>query len=228
MEYEFSRTKSLIGTEACNKLKQAKVAVFGLGGVGGFVVEALARAGIYNIDIIDNDDISITNINRQIYALHSNLGMAKTDVAMSRLLDINPQINVKCFKTFYNKENSNEFDFSKYDYIVDAIDTVSSKLELIMNAKKVNTPIISCMGTGNKLKPELFEISDIYKTSVCPLARTMRTKLKSLGIKNLKVLYSKEVPIKNKGQRIPSSISFVPPVAGLLIAGEVIKDLIKD
>ena len=228
MDNLFSRTETLIGKEAIKKLTQAKVIVFGLGGVGGYTVEALARAGVGSIDLVDNDEINITNINRQIYALHSTIGSAKVDLAHKRIRDINPDINSNIYKKFFSSENSNEFNFSQYDYIIDAIDTVNSKIELIIKAKEANTPIISCLGTGNKLKPELFEISDIYKTSVCPLARSLRYELKKRGIKNLKVLYSKETPIKAKGQRIPASISFVPPVAGLLIAGAVIKDIIGD
>ena len=227
MDNMLSRTKSLIGSEACEKLAKSKIIVFGLGGVGGYTVEALARAGVEEIDIVDNDDINVTNINRQIYALQSTIGMSKVNVAHQRITDINPNIKSTCYKTFFSKENSNNFDFSKYDYIIDAIDTISSKIELILKAKQAKIPIISCLGTGNKLNPELFEISDIYKTSVCPLARKLRTELKKEGIKSLKVLYSKELPKKTKGQKIPASISFVPPVAGLLIAGAVIKDLIN-
>ena len=227
MENQFSRTEMLIGEKALKLFANSKVAVFGVGGVGGYVVEALARAGIGHLDLIDNDDINITNINRQIIALHSTIGKSKVEVAKERLLDINPNIEITMHKIFFSPENSNNFDFSKYDYIVDAIDSVTGKIELILKAKEKNTPIISCLGTGNKLQPELFEITDIYKTSVCPLAKVMRTELKKRNIKSLKVLYSKEIPIKTKGQRIPASISFVPPVAGLLIAGEVLRNLLK-
>lgn len=227
MENQFTRTKQLIGEKAIEQLKQARVAVFGLGGVGSYAVEALCRAGIENIDLIDNDNINITNINRQIYALHSTLNEAKVDVAKKRVLDINPNANVKTYKLFFSKETSSLIDFTQYDYVIDAIDTVSAKIELVLKSKSAQVPIIASMGTGNKLHPELFEITDIYKTSVCPLAKVMRTELKKHNIKNLKVLYSKELPIKQQGQRIPASISFTPSIAGLLIAGEVIRDLIK-
>ena len=227
MDNQFTRTETLIGTEALEKLKNFRVAIFGLGGVGGYVVEALARAGVGSLDLIDNDDINITNINRQIYALNSTIGKSKVELAKIRILDINPNAKVEGYKKFFSPDTSAEFNFSKYDYVVDAIDSVTGKIELVLKSQEANVPIISCMGTGNKLNPELFEISDIYKTSVCPLAKIMRTELKKRKIKKLKVLYSKEVPIKQEGQRIPASISFVPPVAGLIIAGEVVKDLIK-
>ena len=225
MENQFSRTETLIGAESLKKLSNSRVAVFGIGGVGGYVVEALARAGVGALDLVDNDDVNITNINRQIIALHSTIGKSKVEVAKARVLDINPMANVRTHKTFFTPETSNEFDFSRYDYVVDAIDSVTGKIELVLKAQEVNTPIISCLGTGNKLHPEMFEISDIYKTSVCPLAKVMRTELKKRGVKKLKVLYSKEPPIKHEGQRIPASISFTPPVAGLIIAGEVVRDL---
>ena len=225
MENQFSRTETLIGTEALKKLANSRVAVFGIGGVGGYVVEALARAGVGALDLIDNDEVNITNINRQIIALHSTIGKSKVEVAKERVLDINPGVNVRTYKTFFTPETSAEFDFSQYDYVVDAIDSVTGKIELVLKAQMVNTPIISCLGTGNKLHPEMFEIADIYKTSVCPLAKVMRTELKKRGVKKLKVIYSKETPIKQEGQRIPASISFTPPVAGLIIAGEVIRDL---
>lgn len=227
MENQFSRTETLIGKDALDKLINSRVAVFGVGGVGGYVVEALARAGIGNLDLVDSDDVSITNINRQIIALHSTIGKSKVEVMKERILDINPSVNISVYKEFFTSENSKEFDFSKYDYVVDAIDMVSSKIELVMKCNEAKVPIISSMGTGNKLYPEMFEIADIYKTSVCPLAKVMRTELKKRGVKKLKVLYSKENPIKEKGQRVPASISFVPPVAGLVIAGEIVRDLIK-
>ena len=227
MENQFSRTETLIGKEALEKLINSRVAVFGVGGVGGYVVEALVRAGIGNLDLIDSDDVNITNINRQIIALHSTIGKSKVEVMRERALDINPDANVIVYKEFFTSENSKEFDFSKYDYVVDPIDTVSSKIELVMKSNEAKVPIISSMGTGIKLYPEMFEVADIYKTSVCPLAKVMRTELKKRGIKKLKVLYSKENPIKEKGQRIPASISFTPSVAGLIIAGEVVRDLIK-
>lgn len=227
MENQLSRTETLIGHNALEKLSKSRVAVFGIGGVGGYVVEALARAGVGTIDLIDNDDINITNINRQIIALHSTIGKSKVEIAKERILDINPNIKVHTYKVFFTPENSEDFDFTKFDYIVDAIDSVTGKIELVLKANENNVPIIASMGTGNKLHPEMFEISDIYKTSVCPLAKVMRTELKKRNIKKLKVVYSKEIPIKQNGQRIPASISFVPPVAGLIIAGEVIKDLIQ-
>ena len=226
MDNQFSRTETLIGKDALKKLASSRVAVFGIGGVGGYVVEALARAGIGSLDLIDNDEVNVTNINRQIIALHSTIGKAKVDVAKERVLDINPEVNVRVYKTFFTPETSSEFDFSQYDYIVDAIDSVTGKIELVLKSQEANVPIISCLGTGNKLHPEMFEITDIYKTSVCPLAKVMRTELKKHGVKKLKVLYSKEIPIKQERQRIPASISFTPPVAGLIIAGEVVRDLI--
>ena len=227
MENQFSRTEKLIGNANLEKLKNARVAVFGIGGVGGYVVEALARAGVYNIDIIDNDTVSVTNINRQIIATHSSIGKQKTEVMKARVLDINPNANVNVFNTFFMPENSSQFDFSIYDYIIDAVDTVTAKIELVTKANDSNVPIISSMGTGNKLDPTAFLVSDIYKTSVCPLAKVMRYELKKRGIKKLKVVYSNEQPIKNKSDRTPASISFVPPTAGLIIASEVIKDILK-
>ncbi len=227
MENQFSRTENLIGNANLEKLKNARVAVFGIGGVGGYVVEALARAGVYNIDIIDNDTVSVTNINRQIIATHSSIGNQKTEVMKARVLDINPNANVNVFNTFFMPENSSQFDFSIYDYIIDAVDTVTAKIELVTKANDSNVPIISSMGTGNKLDPTAFLVSDIYKTSVCPLAKVMRYELKKRGIKKLKVVYSKEQPIKNNSDRTPASISFVPPTAGLIIASEVIKDILN-
>ena len=230
MENQFSRTELIIGKEKVEILKKAKVAVFGIGGVGSYVVEGLARAGISNFILVDNDEVSISNINRQIIALHSTVGKAKVEVAKSRILEINPDANVKVYQEFFMPDTKGIVDES-IDYIVDSIDTVTAKLELIERANKLNIPIISCMGTGNKLDPTRFEITDINKTSVCPLAKVMRKELKQRGIKKLKVLYSKEEPIKvevSEGEkRTPGSISFVPSVAGLIIAGEVIKDLIK-
>lgn len=225
MQEQFLRTSMLIGEDRVDMLSHKRVAVFGVGGVGGYAVEALARSGIGTLDLIDNDTVNLTNINRQIIALHSTLGKYKVDVARDRILDINPNAKVNVIKTFYTPET--EIDFTQYNYIVDAIDTVSSKIELIMQAQKLGIPIISSMGAGNKLSPEKFEIADIYKTSVCPLAKVMRQELKKRGVKKLKVVYSQEPPIKHKGQRLPASIAFVPSVAGLIIASEVIKDLIK-
>ena len=230
MNNQFLREQVLIGNDALELLKKSHVAVFGIGGVGSYVAEALVRAGVGSLDFIDKDVVDITNINRQIIALHSTIGKSKTEIMRSRALDINPEAKIETFNVFYSPDTADSFDFSKYDYIVDAIDTVTGKLELVINAKKAGTPIISSMGTGNKLDPTLFEVADIYSTSVCPLARIMRKELKSRGVKDLKVVYSKEAPnrFENEGidPRTPSSISFVPSVAGLIIAGEVIKDII--
>ena len=229
----FSRTEMLLGKENLEKLKNKKVIVFGIGGVGGYVCESLARTGVGKIDLVDNDTISESNINRQIIALHSTVGRYKTEVMKERMLDINPNIEVNIFNTFYTPETSNQFDFSNYDYVVDAIDTVSGKIELVLQAEKCDTPIIASMGTGNKLNPCDFKVADIYKTSVCPLARVMRTELKKRGVEKLKVVYSEETPIshtnhaKENGRYIPASCAFTPSVAGLIIASEIIKDLIK-
>ena len=224
----WSRTELLIGKENIEKLRDKKIAIFGLGGVGSFVTEGIIRCGIKNLILVDNDEISPSNINRQLYALQSTIGKKKTDLAKERCLDINPLANIQTFNLFYLEETQNQIDLSDCDYIIDAIDTVSAKLLLIENAKKLNVPIISSMGTGNKLNPFAFQISDIFKTSVCPLARTMRYELKKRGynsktLKNLKVLFSTEIPASSI--RPPASISFVPSVAGLMIASEVIKDL---
>ena len=224
----------LIGTDAIEKLSGSRVAVFGVGGVGGYVVEALARAGVGAIDLIDNDTVSVSNINRQIIALNSTVGRLKTEVMRERILDINPDAKVNCINKFVLPENIDEFDFDAYDHIVDAIDTVSGKLAIIEKAYFLGKPVISSMGTGNKLDPTRFQITDINKTSVCPLARVMRYELKKRGVKKLKVLFSDEEPMKpsheyknEKGKAIPASISFVPSTAGLIIASQVIKDLIK-
>ncbi len=229
MKEEFTRTAMLIGEDAVDKLSACHVAIFGIGGVGGYVVEALARSGVGEFDLIDNDTVNITNINRQIIATHETLGRFKTEVMKERILSINPDAKVNIHNTFYLPENSDEFDFTKYDYIVDAVDTVTAKIEIIVNAKKAGTPVISSMGTGNKLDPTQFQIADIYKTSVCPLAKVMRRELKKRGIDKLKVLYSKEEPIKQQSEEgvkpTLASISFVPSVAGLIIAGEIIKEL---
>jgi len=207
------------------------VAVFGIGGVCGNTVEALVRSGIGSIDLIDNDKVALSNINRQIIATHKTIGKYKVDVAEERILDINPNVKVKKYNTFFTPENSSEFDFSQYDYIVDAIDTVRGKIELVRIANNLNIPIISSMGAGNKMNPEMFEVADIYKTSVCPLARVMRQELKKCGIKRLKVVYSKETPISinisGEQKRVPGSNAFTPSVVGLIMAGEVIKDLIR-
>lgn len=223
------RTEMLIGKEAVEKLGKSKVLVFGAGGVGGYVIESLARAGVGEIHIVDNDTISESNINRQIIATCDTIGESKVQVMKRRILSINPECVVKAFECFYlpgDEEVINLFDFGSYDYVVDAIDTVSAKLDIIERTKKAGTRIISSMGTGNKLNPSMFEITDISKTSVCPLAKVIRKELKKREIKGVKVLFSKEEPVKT-GNRTPGSISFVPPAAGLLIGGEVIKDLIS-
>lgn len=226
MEEMYERTQMLFGIENIEKIKNSHIAVFGVGGVGSFACEALARAGIGKFDLIDNDTVAPSNLNRQLVALTSTVGKYKVDVMKERILDINPDAQVNTFKTFYLPETANEFDFTKYDYIIDAIDTVAGKVEIALNADKTKTPLISSMGAGNKVNPDMFEVADIYKTSVCPLAKVMRTRLKKLGIKKLKVVYSKEKPIKNNtGVRYPGSCSFTPSVAGLIIAGEVIKDI---
>jgi tRNA A37 threonylcarbamoyladenosine dehydratase len=231
----FSRTEMLLGKEKVEKLNKCRVAVFGVGGVGGFAVEALARTGIGTIDIIDNDVVAESNINRQIIATTKTVGKKKVEVAKERILDINPECKVNAFDVFYNSETKNLFDFDSYDYVIDAIDSVSSKLDLIVTCKEHNVPIISSMGAGNKLDPTKFEVDDIYKTSVCPLAKVMRRELKKRGVESLKVVYSKEEPISSEQTEIPSpgkrsvpgSIAFVPSVVGLIAAGEVIKDLTK-
>ena len=229
---QFSRTALLLGNGAIEKLKNSRVAVFGVGGVGGYVVEALARSGVGTLDLIDKDTVSVSNINRQIIALHSTIGQLKTEVAAARARDINPDIVVHTPNVFYLPETAQEFDFSAYDYVVDAIDTVSAKVEIAVRAKNCGTPVISCMGTGNKLDPTAFCVRDLAKTSGCPLARVMRRELKARGITHMKVVYSEEaprqivVPSEIGGKHPPASISFVPPVAGFIAAGEVIKDIV--
>lgn len=227
MENQYTRTIAVLGEDAIKKLNNSHVAVFGVGGVGSFTVEALARAGVGAIDLIDNDTFNVTNINRQLYATHKTIGQHKVDVAATRILDINPECKVTTHKMFYLPENAETLDLSQYDYIVDAIDTVTAKIELIKRADKCGVRVISSMGTGNKLRADLFEIADIYKTSVCPLAKVMRTRLKKEGIKKLKVVYSKEEPITNS-QNVIGSVPFVPSVAGLILAGEVIKELTEN
>lgn len=221
-----NRTEQLIGIEATGKLKQAKVAVYGIGGVGSFVVEGLVRAGVGHIVLVDHDVISITNINRQIHATHSTIGKRKIDVMKQRVLDINPELKIDIYMAQEIQKSEESLINDSFSYIIDAVDTVATKIKLIQKAKEEQVPILSCMGTGNKLNPSQFEITDIKKTSVCPLARVIRKELKKREIDSLKVLYSKEEPIKTEKQEVPASISFVPSIAGLLIAGEVIKDII--
>ena len=225
MESQFSRTELLLGTDAIDKIKKSHIAIFGIGGVGGYAAEALARSGIGEFDLIDSDTVALSNLNRQIIALHSTINRPKVDVMKERILDINPSAKVNAIKCFYLPENKDDFDFSKYDYVIDAVDTVTAKLLIITQAKSAGVPVISCMGAGNKLNPAAFEVADIYKTSVCPLARVMRQECKKRSIKDLKVVYSKEKPVI-KTDSAPGSCSFVPSVAGLIIAGEVIKDLL--
>jgi len=227
MENQFSRTELLLGADATEILKTKHVAVFGVGGVGGFVCEGLARGGVGHFDLIDNDRVNLTNINRQIIAAHSTLGRYKTEVMRERILDINPQAEVVLHNCFYLPETEEQFDFASYDYVVDAIDTVTGKISIIMKCKEAGTQVISAMGAGNKLDPTRFRVVDIYKTEVCPLARVMRYELKKRGVRKLKVVYSDEKPIKPEGSSVPGSVSFVPSVAGLIIAGEVMKDLLK-
>lgn len=247
---QFSRTELLFGKEAMDKLAGSKVAVFGIGGVGGYVCEALVRSGVGAFDLIDDDKVCLTNLNRQIIATRSTVGKYKTDVMRDRMLDINPNVEVEVHKCFFLPENADDFPWDSYDYVVDAVDTVTAKIALVMKCKEKNIPIISSMGAGNKLDPTAFEVADIYKTSVCPLAKVMRRELKKRGVKKLKVVYSKEQPIRpiedmsiscrtncicppgaahkcTERRDIPGSTAFVPSVVGLIIAGEVIKDLAK-
>lgn len=233
METRLERTALIFGEEAISKLKNAHVAIFGVGGVGGYVAEALARSGVGKLTLIDNDKVSESNINRQIIALCSTVGKYKVEVMKERIADINPDAKVFCHKCFYLPGEENELEFSGFSYIVDAIDTVTGKIGLVMEGEKNNIPVISSMGTGNKTDPSAFMISDIYKTKVCPLAKVMRTELKKRGVKKLKVVYSEEIPVKaaerSEGERrsVPGSNAFCPPVAGLIIASEVVKDIIK-
>ena len=247
---QFSRTQLLFGAEGMEKLYRARVAVFGIGGVGGYTVEALARSGVGALDLIDDDRVCLTNLNRQIIATRSTVGKYKVDVAQQRVLDINPDAVVRTYKTFYGPETADQFDFTRFDYVVDAIDTVTGKLALVEQAERAGTPIISCMGAGNKLDPTAFEVTDINKTSVCPLARVMRKELRKRGIKKLKVVYSREeamTPIDDMSiscrthcicppgvarkctqrRQVPGSNAFVPAAAGLILAGEVIKDIVN-
>ena len=223
MKEQFCRTAQLLGNENVENLFDKHVIVFGVGGVGGYVVEALARSGVGKISIVDNDVVNESNINRQIIALHSTVGMQKVEVLKNRILDINPECQVFVYNQFFLPENSNDFDFSIYDYVVDAVDTVTAKIEIIKKSKESNVPVISSMGTGNKLNPMGFKVSDISKTKVCPLARVMRNELKKRGISKVKCVYSEENPVIQT--QTPASVAFVPPVAGLLIASEVVKDL---
>lgn len=227
----------MFGKNGIEKLNNSRVAVFGIGGVGGYTVEALARTGVGTIDLIDNDTVSLTNINRQIIATHKTIGMLKTDAASKRISEINPNCIVNCRNIFFTPETAKEFDFTEYDYVVDAIDTVSGKIELAVQCEKAGTPIISSMGAGNKLDPTRFEVADIYKTSVCPLAKIMRRELRARGIKKLKTVYSREEPVKpaestdeaaSEGRSVPGSNAFVPSTVGLIIAGEVIKNLLDN
>ena len=245
---QFSRTQLLFGKEAMEKLAGSRVAVFGIGGVGGYTVEALVRSGGGAIDLIDDDKVCLTNLNRQIIATRSTVGKYKVDVMKERILDINPKVEVNVHKCFYLPETKDEFDFSQYSYVVDAVDTVTAKIEIIMRAKAADVPVISCMGAGNKLDASAFQVADIYKTKMCPLAKVMRRELKARGIKKLKVVYSEEKPVRpledmsiscrqhcvcppgterkcTQRRDIPGSIAFVPSVAGLILAGEVVKDL---
>ena len=245
---QFSRTQLLFGAEGMERLQKARVAVFGIGGVGSYTAEALVRSGIGAVDLIDDDRVCLTNVNRQLFATRKTVGEYKVDVAERRLLEINPDARIRTYKTFYSPETADQFDFTQYDYLVDAIDTVTGKLALAEQAQRAGAPIISCMGAGNKLDPTAFEVADIYETSVCPLARVMRRELKRRGIRRLKVVYSKEpamTPLDDMSiscrthcicppgtarkctqrRQVPGSNAFVPPVAGLILAGEVVKDL---
>ena len=235
MSEQFLRTEMLLGSDAIQKLQNARVAVFGLGGVGGYVVEALARSGVGSLDLIASDRVSVSNLNRQILATHSTVGMLKVDAARARVLDINPGCQVKTWPVFYTPDTADSFDFTQYDYIVDAIDTVTGKLALVERARAAGTPIICCMGTGNKLDASAFQVADISKTTMCPLARVMRRELSKRGIRHLKVVYSQEEALTPTGweeeaaalgkRQIPGSVAFVPGAAGLLLAGEVVRDL---
>lgn len=230
MNEQHSRTEMLIGKEGLERLIESRVAIFGVGGVGGYAAEALARAGVGQIDLIDSDRVSLSNINRQIIATHDTVGMYKTEAMRQRILSINPEAKVTCYSVFFDESNKDSFDFSSYDYVVDAIDSLSAKIELICKAKESGTEIISAMGAGNKLDPTKFEVSDISKTTVCPLARAVRIALRKRGVNHLKVVYSKEPPVVvsesyGEKKRVPASISFVPSAMGLILAGEVIKSI---
>ena len=238
MQYQFARTELLLGRAALDKLRSCHVAVFGIGGVGGYTVEALARSGVEHFTLVDSDTVSVTNLNRQIIALQDTIGRYKVDVMAERIKNINTEAVVEVHRCFFLPENQDEFDFSKYDYVVDAVDTVAAKIAIIMKAKEAGVPVISSMGAGNKMNPAMFEVSDIYKTSVCPLARVMRQAMKKRNVKHLKVVYSKELPLKPaldmaeyaedgvQKRSLPGSNAFTPSVAGLIIASEVVKDLV--
>lgn len=241
MEEQFSRTALLLGEEAMARLRASRVAVFGIGGVGGYVCEALVRSGVEAFDLIDSDKVSLSNLNRQIIATRRSVGRYKTEVMRERMLDINPQVDVRIHQCFFLPENAKQFPFHEYDYVVDAVDTVTAKIELILRAQAENVPVISSMGAGNKLDASAFRVADIYETRVCPLARVMRRELKKRNVEHLKVVYSEEEPIQPLGESetesmseadgarrsIPGSVAFVPSVAGLIIAGEVVKDLVR-
>lgn len=238
MQYQFARTELLLGRAALDKLRSCHVAVFGIGGVGGYTVEALVRSGVEHFTLVDSDTVSITNLNRQIIALQDTVGRYKVDVMAERIKNINPEAVVQVRRCFFLPENQDEFDFSQYDYVVDAVDTVAAKIAIIMKAKEAGVPVISSMGAGNKMNPAMFEVADIYKTSVCPLARVMRQAMKKRNVKHLKVVYSKELPLKSapdmaeyaeegvQKRSLPGSNAFTPSVAGLIIASEVVKDLV--
>lgn len=236
MRDEFSRMGLLLGENNMDILSRSRIAVFGVGGVGGYVAEALARSGVGTIDLVDYDTVSITNINRQIIALHSTVGKYKVDVMRDRIIDINPKAVVHVYKCFYLPETAEQFDFTQYDYVIDAVDTVTAKLQLVMEAERCGTRIISSMGAGNKLHPEMFKVADIYKTNMCPLAKVMRKELKARNIKKLKVVYSEEKPVEHRWKSdeicnkrtLPGSTAYAPSVAGLIIAGEVVSDLCVD
>lgn len=240
MGERFDRTKRLLGAEGIERLKNSHVAVFGIGGVGGHAVDALARSGVGTITIVDSDDVAVSNINRQLIATTKTVGRKKVEVMKEHLLEINPEIHVEVYDCFFLPETKSQFDFSKYDYVIDAVDTVTAKLALVEVCQEADVPIVSSMGAGNKLDPTAFEVTDIYKTSVCPLAKVMRRELKARGVKHLKVVYSKEIPLEpvedenfvsdeiRKRRATPGSIAFVPSVAGLILAGEVVKDLVKE
>lgn len=240
MQEAFSRTQMLLGREAMDKLSRSRVAVFGIGGVGGYVCEALSRSGVGAFDLVDSDRVSLTNLNRQIIATRKTIGQYKVDVMRERILDINPEAQIRVYRSFFLPENADSFPFGEYDYVVDAVDTVTAKLELIMRAREYGIPVISSMGAGNKLDAGAFQAADIYETKVCPLAKVMRRELKKRGVDHLKVVYSEETPlcpadsqetgseeVGASSRRIPGSVAFVPSVAGLILAGEVVQDLIS-